>query len=592
MAARVAERSAAHAADVEAYQTAVSSGRMQTAGGLVALGASPNEPNNAAHIGGEVGSSPEKAAQTSSARKPRIVSVDVLRGITMSVMVLVDVSGGAWPGIGHDKWNGVHLADFVMPYFLFLVGVSLAMVVKEPLAGRRIGLFRKALWRSVKLFAVGVFIQGGWLWGDQNPPGLDLKTFRVMGILQRIAIAFLICAAVKLFVPALPILSPEEREAAVIVEPGDALGALAAPPSLVVASAAARQGGGGLSTQRRCSTVLDLWLFQKYALQWTVSLLFLAAYLVIVHGVAAPGKACSAGDWVQGPPHLSGCNVAGWLDEKILGRQHFFLQDNDLYGDFDPEGVITTLGCIFTVYCGVHAGHAMVALRPLGRKGEARMLLHWAVTLALPALVIAVPLHATGAVPFNKRMWSLSYNLLMVGTASLMLGFLYLVFDRLGSSGAGLFFQARQGDADLQDRPLLLPGGGATAETRRGAGSRVAGAVLNVSSSSLAVLLRPFQWLGANAILYFMLSDSGGILELLVKSLTVGSKENNLATFFKGTILMDWFGFSCPGYADQTGMRHAKQDECVMILAYSVSQILFWMLVCGVLYRKKIFLRL
>ena len=57
--------------------------------------------------------------------------MDVLRGITMATMVFVDMTGGHWPGIGHAPWNGVHLADFVMPYFLYLVGVSIAISFKE-----------------------------------------------------------------------------------------------------------------------------------------------------------------------------------------------------------------------------------------------------------------------------------------------------------------------------------------------------------------------------------------------------------------------------------------------------------------------------
>lgn len=45
-------------------------------------------------------------------------------------MILVDDAGGAFPSINHAPWTGVTLADFVMPFFLFGVGVSVALVFK------------------------------------------------------------------------------------------------------------------------------------------------------------------------------------------------------------------------------------------------------------------------------------------------------------------------------------------------------------------------------------------------------------------------------------------------------------------------------
>lgn len=52
----------------------------------------------------------------------------------MQLMILVDNAGGVLPAINHSPWNGVTLADFVMPFFLFIVGVSLALTYKVSLA--------------------------------------------------------------------------------------------------------------------------------------------------------------------------------------------------------------------------------------------------------------------------------------------------------------------------------------------------------------------------------------------------------------------------------------------------------------------------
>lgn len=49
---------------------------------------------------------------------------------TFQLMMLVDYAGSIFPIIAHVPWNGVHLADFVMPFFLFIAGVSVAIVYK------------------------------------------------------------------------------------------------------------------------------------------------------------------------------------------------------------------------------------------------------------------------------------------------------------------------------------------------------------------------------------------------------------------------------------------------------------------------------
>ena len=48
-------------------------------------------------------------------------------------MILVDDAGEAYPDIDHSPWNGCTLADFVMPFFLFIVGVAIALALKVPI---------------------------------------------------------------------------------------------------------------------------------------------------------------------------------------------------------------------------------------------------------------------------------------------------------------------------------------------------------------------------------------------------------------------------------------------------------------------------
>ncbi|GFS42748.1 hypothetical protein Acr_00g0081440 [Actinidia rufa] len=58
--------------------------------------------------------------------------------------------------LAHSPWNGIHLANFVMPFFLFAAGISLALYKKVP---DRVDATQKALLRVVKLFFLGVLLQ-------------------------------------------------------------------------------------------------------------------------------------------------------------------------------------------------------------------------------------------------------------------------------------------------------------------------------------------------------------------------------------------------------------------------------------------------
>jgi heparan-alpha-glucosaminide N-acetyltransferase len=48
----------------------------------------------------------------------------------LQIMILVDDAGGVYPSINHAPWDGITLADFVMPFFLFIIGVAMAIVFK------------------------------------------------------------------------------------------------------------------------------------------------------------------------------------------------------------------------------------------------------------------------------------------------------------------------------------------------------------------------------------------------------------------------------------------------------------------------------
>lgn len=65
--------------------------------------------------------------------KPRLRSLDTFRGLTIVLMIFVNSGGGHYWWIEHATWNGLHIADLVFPWFLWIMGVCIPMSVKSQL---------------------------------------------------------------------------------------------------------------------------------------------------------------------------------------------------------------------------------------------------------------------------------------------------------------------------------------------------------------------------------------------------------------------------------------------------------------------------
>jgi len=119
----------------------------------------------------------------------RLIALDVLRGLTISLMILVN-NPGSWSYVyaplRHSKWHGCTPTDLVFPFFLFIVGVSMWFSFKK----YGIGLTKKGLLKVLKRFSV-IFLLGLFL---NAFPKFDFEHLRFFGVLQRIAIAYAIAA--------------------------------------------------------------------------------------------------------------------------------------------------------------------------------------------------------------------------------------------------------------------------------------------------------------------------------------------------------------------------------------------------------------
>lgn len=146
--------------------------------------------------------SPTVAAKASQfpASQPlpgRVMSLDLFRGATIALMILVNNPGDErttyWP-LKHADWNGWTPTDLVFPFFLFIVGVAMAFSLRARLerGASRVELIRHVLWRGLILLALGAFLNG-------FPNHYQLSSWRFYGVLQRIAVCYVISAVLLLW---------------------------------------------------------------------------------------------------------------------------------------------------------------------------------------------------------------------------------------------------------------------------------------------------------------------------------------------------------------------------------------------------------
>ena len=127
-------------------------------------------------------------AAVAMAPSKRLLSLDVVRGITIAFMIMVNNNGGpgSWHFMNHAVWNGLTPTDLVFPTFVFVVGVSIVFAYETRL-GRgtsRAELARHTMLRAIVLIGFGVVVN--------SFPLFHLAHMRFYGVLQRIAICYLV----------------------------------------------------------------------------------------------------------------------------------------------------------------------------------------------------------------------------------------------------------------------------------------------------------------------------------------------------------------------------------------------------------------
>lgn len=133
----------------------------------------------------------------------RLASLDVFRGMTIAAMTLVN-EPGTWTAIyaplAHAEWHGATAADLVFPFFLFIVGVSIAFSLGTRVDNGNVNkwTYYKIVRRSLLLFAIGIVLEVFPFYNIWTASWFEPSALRIMGVLQRIAICYLAASLIFL----------------------------------------------------------------------------------------------------------------------------------------------------------------------------------------------------------------------------------------------------------------------------------------------------------------------------------------------------------------------------------------------------------
>ncbi|KAK9881463.1 hypothetical protein WA026_016348 [Henosepilachna vigintioctopunctata] len=331
-------------------------------------------------------------------KKPRIKSLDTVRGISIVIMIFVNLGGGGYDILEHAPWNGMHLADFVFPCFLWIMGacipISLTSSFKKGLSNRKIiGIVSI---RSLKLFCLGIFVGSG----------IYLYKIRIMGVLQRFGISYFVVTLICVFLLNRSTLMKQEN------------------------------------TKPNWITSL-----KTTVLAWIPISFIAVAHLLIIFLVA--DKNCEKGYFGPGGLHkhgkYEGCTggATGFIDRAILGHHAYQHPTSEkVYNSqpFDPEGIIGCLNSIFHTFIGVQAGVILLVHRE-----HSWRIIHWLSWAALTGIAGGCLCGFSiedGLIPVNKNLWSLSFVLVTSSISFALLTFCYVLIDMKKWWGGEPFFYA------------------------------------------------------------------------------------------------------------------------------------------------------
>ena len=134
-------------------------------------------------------------------KSDRLIALDAFRGLTIATMILVNTPG-SWSNVYapllHASWHGFTPTDLVFPFFLFAVGAAMSFSLRK-YEGRSSEAVKKILKRTALIFLIGIFLNIFPGYHFIRGEFVDFSTLRIMGVLQRIALAYGVGALICYF---------------------------------------------------------------------------------------------------------------------------------------------------------------------------------------------------------------------------------------------------------------------------------------------------------------------------------------------------------------------------------------------------------
>ena len=130
----------------------------------------------------------------------RLLSLDILRGITVCGMILVNNAGGpvSYAPLRHSVWNGLTPCDLVFPFFLFMVGISTYISLRKFNFEPTSEVIRKIVRRTFLIILIGLAID--WFGYVCNGDFFPIDTLRIPGVLQRIGLCYGIVSLMVIYI--------------------------------------------------------------------------------------------------------------------------------------------------------------------------------------------------------------------------------------------------------------------------------------------------------------------------------------------------------------------------------------------------------
>ncbi|XP_051935899.1 heparan-alpha-glucosaminide N-acetyltransferase [Hippocampus zosterae] len=332
----------------------------------------------------------------------RLRSLDAFRGFALTVMVFVNYGGGGYWFFQHAPWNGLTVADLVMPWFVFIIGTSvvLAFSSMQRRGVGRLQLLQKITWRTVVLLTLGFCFLNYY---PRDGP-LSWSWLRIPGVLQRLGFTYFVLALLQI------LWGHKENQ----------------------------QKGG-----HWWATIQDVVLYWP---QWLTMIILETLWLCITFLLPVPN--CPTGYLGAGGigdnglyPNCTG-GAAGYIDRWIFGDNMYrYPTCKEMYRTtqpFDPEGILGTINSIVMGFLGMQAGKIIIFYKGRNIHILCRFLV-WATILGISAAVLSKCTRDEGFIPVNKNLWSLSYVTCMGCLSFLLLAGMYVITDVMGWWGGQPF---------------------------------------------------------------------------------------------------------------------------------------------------------